>query len=66
MQQNNTQPESPWLTEAAVAAEAGVTVRTVKTWIADGVLAAHYIGPRVVRVHRDDLRAAFRPARTSA
>ena len=61
MQDNNIAEPGPWLTEKAVAQEVGVCLRTVKEWIATDQLRAHRIGPRLVRIHRDDLRAAFQP-----
>jgi excisionase family DNA binding protein len=50
------------LTPREVAAELGVTVRTVQRWIADGRLDARRVGSRV-RVSRSSLRAVAEPAR---
>lgn len=45
-----------WLTTADVAAECGITTRTVERWAANGRLPAYRIGGgRVVRFKADDV-----------
>ncbi|MBN9611004.1 MAG: hypothetical protein BGO26_16700 [Actinobacteria bacterium 69-20] len=45
-----------------IAAEMlGVTVRSIRRWIADGTIPASRIGSKVVRIREDDLLAAMRP-----
>jgi excisionase family DNA binding protein len=51
--------ERPWLTVADVARRSRVTQRTVRTWIADGLLPASKHGTRV-RIHPDDYDAFAR------
>ncbi|MFT7023750.1 MAG: excisionase family DNA binding protein [Rhodococcus sp. (in: high G+C Gram-positive bacteria)] len=43
-----------------VAELTGADDTTVRRWIATGVLKASRIGPRLVRIRRDDLDAAFK------
>ena len=43
------------LTILEAAAHCGVTDRTIRTWIASGILPAYRYGPRVVRIDPDDL-----------
>lgn len=43
------------LTLAEVADARGVAVRTVRRWIAAGLLPAYRVGPRLVRIRPDDL-----------
>lgn len=38
----------------------GVTTRSVRRWIADGILPAYRIGERVVRIKESDLDGALR------
>lgn len=51
------------LSPAQVARDTGMSVNTIKRWIADGTLTGVRLGPRVLRVRRGDLRAIERPAR---
>jgi excisionase family DNA binding protein len=51
----------PNLSIADVAAYLGVTTRTVQQMIADGRLPASRLGPRIVRLRRDDIDAALQP-----
>ena len=51
------------LTIQDVASELGITPRTVRNWIRNGTLPARRIGPRLVRIRRDDLVALDRPIR---
>jgi excisionase family DNA binding protein len=40
---------------AEAAASRGVSTRTVRRWIAAGLLPAYRVGPRLVRIDPDDL-----------
>lgn len=46
-----------------VAKELGVTARTVRGWIASGLLDAERIGPKLWRIRRADLDAFRRRGR---
>ena len=48
------------ITLADAAERLGVSVRTVRRLIGYGYLPGYRIGPRVLRVHRDDVEAAVR------
>jgi excisionase family DNA binding protein len=50
---------------ADAAERVGVTTRTLRRWIAAGVLPASRVGPRLVRVSLDDLDALMRPIPTA-
>jgi excisionase family DNA binding protein len=52
---------APNMSIADVSEYLGVTTRTVQQMIADGRLPAYRLGPRVVRLRRDDVDAALRP-----
>lgn len=49
-----------YLSVADVCDRLGVTDRTVRGWIADGVLPASRIGKRLIRIHEDDLDGIIR------
>jgi excisionase family DNA binding protein len=51
----------PNLSIADAATYLGVTTRTVQQMIADGRLRAYRLGPRIVRLRRDDIDAALQP-----
>lgn len=54
-----------WLTQAEVAEHLGVTDRTVRNYIARGVLPASRIrGSRQIRVRLDDVEALMQPVPT--
>ncbi|MEO7980341.1 MAG: helix-turn-helix domain-containing protein [Sporichthyaceae bacterium] len=40
---------------AEAAASRGVSTRTVRRWIAAGLLPAYRVGPRLVRINPEDL-----------
>ncbi|MGI9085388.1 MAG: helix-turn-helix domain-containing protein [Aeromicrobium sp.] len=49
------------------AAEAlGVTDKTFRSYIADGLVPAFRVGPKFVRIRVDDLEALARPIPTAA
>lgn len=51
----------------AEAAElAGLSIRTLRRRIADGELPAYRTGPRLIRVHPDDLATLVVPMNTAA
>ena len=51
-----------WLNQAQAAEYLGVTDRTVRAYIARGVLPASRIkGSRLIRINSDDLDALLRP-----
>lgn len=50
-----------WLSQQQIAAEFGISDRTVRRMIADGRLPAHRIGPRLVRINRRDVHRALAP-----
>lgn len=46
----------------------GVTTKTVRRWIALGLVPAYRVGPKLIRIREDDLEAIGRriPARNGA
>ncbi|WP_431840472.1 helix-turn-helix domain-containing protein [Gordonia hongkongensis] len=48
-----------------VADHEQVSVKTVRRWIADGRLPAHKIGPRQIRVRRQDVESLGEPIVTA-
>ncbi|MFE6255848.1 hypothetical protein [Agromyces sp. NPDC057865] len=50
-----------WGRIAQVAENEGVTDKTVRRWIAAGLIYAERIGPRVIRVDLDSVERAGRP-----
>lgn len=50
-----------WLSPNAAAEYAGVSVRTVRRWIATGQLPGHRAGRRLIRIKRAELDAMLRP-----
>ena len=51
----------PNMSVAQTAEYLGVTTRTVQQMIADGRLRAYRLGPRIVRLRRNDIDAALQP-----
>jgi excisionase family DNA binding protein len=47
--------QTAWLSPQEAGAYLSCTGRTIRRWIAEGRLPAKRFGPRVVRVHVDDL-----------
>jgi len=45
------------LTAEEVAAELGVSIRTVRRYAARGILPGRRIGPRLIRFRREDVEA---------
>lgn len=58
-------PHHRWASLTEAADYAGVSVKTIRRRIADGLIPAHKIGPRLVRVDLADVDAAFRAIRTA-
>jgi excisionase family DNA binding protein len=51
-------PEPRWVTGLAAAADyAGITTRTLRSWVANGLLPAYRIGPRQVQIDLNDIDA---------
>lgn len=50
-----------FLSIAQAAELLGVTTKSVRRWIADGVLPARRIGTRTIRIAASDIDAALRP-----
>ncbi|CCH77731.1 putative phage excisionase [Nostocoides japonicum T1-X7] len=59
---SNRAAPSSYLSLGEVAAELGITDRTVRNYVARGVLPAHRIkGSRLIRVRRSDVDALLQP-----
>lgn len=57
---------SIWLNQAEAAEHIGVTSRTIREYIARGLLPASRVrGSRLVRIRRDDLEAMLCPIPTT-
>jgi excisionase family DNA binding protein len=52
------------LTMDQAAEHLGVTVRTIRNYVASGALPAYRLGPRGVRVREADVEALLRPIPT--
>jgi len=50
-----------WLTVEETASHMCVCTKTIYTWIKNGTLKAHQMGPRRLMVSIDDISAAYRP-----
>jgi excisionase family DNA binding protein len=57
----STTTKSKYVTQAQAAEMLGVCTRTVRNMIADGRLRAYSLGPRVIRLHIDEVEAALQP-----
>lgn len=53
------------LSPAEAAEEFGVHLRTIRRMISDGRLPAYRVGPRLIRINREDLEKAMRPIPTA-
>lgn len=53
-----------YISQQQVAAEFGISDRTVRRMISDGRLPAHRLGPRLVRIRRADVTLALTPIPT--
>ena len=53
------QQDPRFISIEAAAAIYGVTGKTIRRRIADGTITAHRVGPRLIRVEVDELKAAF-------
>lgn len=51
----------PDLSAAQFAAAKGVSVRTVRSWIAEGYVRATKVGPRLVRIPASELERISKP-----
>lgn len=54
-------PEPEYLRLSSAAALLDVNERTVANWIKDGRIQAYRMGPRQIRIRRDDLEALLAP-----
>lgn len=54
------------LTQAEAADACAVSVRTIRRWIAAGMLPARRVGPRLVRIDAADLLGLGRPLNVAA
>jgi excisionase family DNA binding protein len=55
-------PDDPWRTQAEAAEQLSVEVRTIRGYIARGLLPASRIrGSRLVRIRQSDIDAMLRP-----
>ena len=61
----SSNPKYRFFTEQQVADMTGVSVRTVRRWVASGELASHRLG-RAVRISEADLLAFLAARRSSA
>jgi len=50
-----------WLTRQEAAGRAGVDIRTVDAWLADGTLTRYRVGRRAVRIDQEQLDALRTP-----
>jgi len=48
-----------YITKAEAAETIGVTTRTIDQMIADGRLIAYRLGPRIIRLRREEIDASF-------
>lgn len=49
----------------AAAEAADVSPRTIRRWIAQGLLPAHRVGPRLVKVYASDVNRLVHPIPTA-
>ena len=49
------------ITIPEVADHKGVTTQTVRKWISKGILPAHRVGPRLIRIWADDVDKVNKP-----
>jgi excisionase family DNA binding protein len=60
-----TRPPRRFTSIEAAATYADVSTRTINRWIADGLLRAYRLGPRLVKIDLADLDQLARPIRTA-
>ncbi len=53
-----------YLTLAEAAEQNAVSRRTIRRWIAEGMIRGYRVGPRAIRVEADDLNQLARPIPT--
>jgi excisionase family DNA binding protein len=54
-------PVRRWASMRAAADYAGVSLRTIREWIAQGKIVGYQINKRVIRVDLNELDEAFKP-----
>lgn len=54
-----------WMTQKDVARRCHVTVITVRAWITGGRLPAYRVGPKMIRIRRNDVDAMMSPVPTT-
>ncbi|WP_300082380.1 excisionase family DNA-binding protein [Propioniciclava sp.] len=65
-QDENREPAGQdYLTPAEFAAALSVSIRTVRNWIADGVVQATRVGPRLIRIPTAEIQRVGVPVRSS-
>lgn len=55
---------STYLTAAEVADMLGITPKTLRRLVAEGVLPAYRLGPRMLRFKAEEVEAAIKPVPT--
>jgi excisionase family DNA binding protein len=54
-------PDRRWTPLTLGAEHVGVSEKTLRRWIAGGILTGYRVGPRMIRVDLDELEAIMRP-----
>lgn len=66
-QDTNTPPEMlSWFTVRTFAQAAGISERTVRSWIRNGTISAERVGPRLLRIPSAELSRVTSPAGLNA
>lgn len=55
---------SEWLSPPEAAAVLGITLRTLRKWIAEGDVPAYRLNSRLIRLKREDLDLLLHPIPT--
>lgn len=58
---NNESGLPPQPTIKQVAEFFGVDIRTIRRWISQGLLTAHRVGPRLIRIDRESVLKLANP-----
>lgn len=53
-----------WLSVSDVADHYGVSTRTVRRWISNGLLEANHVGPQILRINESDMIHFVKPVTT--